>query len=150
MFLAGALISVVGLFLYQKWLNSFGGMWAPSRYTSDLQGLERDLGMQMPQIAADIHDVGYAFWQSRILGVRFSMSPNELDDFLVMLGFTGQLQEWPCPFESPELLNEEWWTPSQADEFCGASFTQPEEFYDLMVDKSNPAEYVIYLMVEQG
>lgn len=122
----------------------------PTRYVTDVEGLERDIDVQLPESASDVHNVGYAYWQSRIIGVRFQIPPHELDGFLTNLGFTGQLQKGLYPFDSPELASEDWWTPREAEDYYGASFTQPETFYDLLIDKTNPSQFVVYLMVEQG
>lgn len=98
-----AFTAVVGRLLFLQWFSDLVDIWAPSRYVTDVQGLERDLGVQLPQMASDIHNVGYAFWQSRIIGVRFSIPPDDLGDSLGSLGFTRELQEGLYPFDAPRI-----------------------------------------------
>ncbi len=111
------------------------------------------IGLPLPVEATDFHGMEYASLQSRILHFKFQSSPKVLDNFLNALGLKDSLKEGFNPFpqsNSPQNTELKWWNPKDSTDFAGASWTKPETFYDVMVDKTDSERYTVYLMIEQG
>lgn len=144
-------IVFVGFYVLPNAVSGVVDFLEPAKETIEQQNLKKYLNISLPATITNFHGVAYNFMQSRIIGVRFQISPTDLDKFLNDLGFTAALQTGVNPFHpnSLTLAGNDWWTPETAKVFVGGSFTKPESFYDVLVDQTNPEQFAIYMMVEQ-
>jgi hypothetical protein len=113
--------------------------------------LEKHLGVSIPTDATDLEYVDYNIaLQEAAINVRFRTKAVSLDEFLRRLGFTLPLEENLYPFHKNDMDIIEyfpWWTPQNAKKYAGATFSKgPQEYWSVLIDKTDPDQYTIYIM----
>jgi hypothetical protein len=157
--IAGVAVSlfavIAGYVLYRaiEGLDHLSGFMYPSVATHEPDSLEAMLGFSLPENVSDIHNASYSFMQSRVIGIRFSLPTDDLDEFLAGLGFVEPLEADVNPTEHNNLFaSEDWWQTEDTNTFVGGTFYDvgAQTIYDVFVDESNSAQNIVYLVVEQG
>lgn len=97
--------------------------------------------------------ISYFSWQGQSLLVKLELSPASLSEFLPKLGLNqSQLEDGYNPHQLSHN-KPDWWNPSHAELFDGAEWRRSPnagKVYKIVVDKSHPAFYTIYLSVDEG
>ncbi|MCA0458692.1 MAG: hypothetical protein LCI00_32360 [Chloroflexi bacterium] len=115
--------------------------------------LERYLRTSLP---ADISDLEFADYniaiQEAAISVRFKSNKSTVELFLEEIGFSNSLEEYYYPsFHQTGIFISnyfDWWKPEEAKIYSGGQISKgSQEFWMVLVDKTNPESYIVYLMM---
>lgn len=97
--------------------------------------------------------VSYLSWQGQSLLIKMELPPTSVTQFLIELGLSEYyLKESYDPYGSSHG-RPSWWNPDQAKVFAGAEWTRSPnagKSYKILIDKSRPDSFIIYLSVGEG
>jgi hypothetical protein len=117
----------------------------PSLPESDeVSHIESNADITLPQSAHDIYAYTTGF-QDIFIKVRFSMSANELDDFM-----KGTLCQEPLRKTEPGRPSasdgtSRWWTPDQVEQLQGCTGSKDHSHQEIMIDMTDPNVYVVFV-----
>ncbi len=129
-----------------------GALWASNVFgwrRWRVAEVEAFIGAALPVAATD---VSFATRDdpTRIIWLRFALPPDAaFNDWLTTLNLGVSLQQdWnPFPNPNPEEAAYPWWMPHSATVYDGLYGNTGDQIYELLVDRSNPANQIIYLRV---
>ncbi len=102
--------------------------------------------IQIPAGARDLH--GYMEgWRETLTLLRFTIPPNDLPTVLTTTVCELPLQASENPLanaRAPSYLT--WWTPGLARTWLSCSGVRGHAHQTLLVDTTNPSEYVLYIV----
>jgi hypothetical protein len=97
--------------------------------------------------------ISYFSWQGQSLLVKLELSPASLSEFLTKLGLSqSQLEDGHNPHQLSHG-KPDWWNSDRAEVFDGAEWRRSPnagKVYKIVVEKSSPVRYTIYLSVDEG
>ncbi|MBC7810481.1 MAG: hypothetical protein H7175_05010 [Burkholderiales bacterium] len=151
-------LAIGALYVLYRAIEGLGHMvdfMVPVVANHEVDDLDNMLGFSLPENVSDFHSTSYSFMQERVIGMRFSFPANDLDEFTMLLGFTEPLEAGVNPTENHNDLfaNEDWWQTEDTNVSVGGTFSEwsaAQTYYDLFVDQTDPAQYIVYLVVVQG
>lgn len=103
--------------------------------------------VKLPAAASALESYLVAGIDKRIW-VKFQLPPADLPAFLSSAEFTQPLKEQSNPFPVSEPLlpkDTQWWQPGTAKIYAGATLKTERFGKSILVDKTNPVSYVVYL-----
>ncbi len=82
-----------------------------------------------------------------LIQLRFTAPANEVTTFLDTLGIA--LTPGTTPRPTPPPTDPSWWTPSTAQSYAEGALDDDDHnrFYRVIVDQSDPAQWIVYLQV---
>lgn len=157
-FVVAAVLAGFAIYALSQATKGVGEMLSPAEVEVDEADIRSVIGTALPIYVTDFHAKGYNFMQSRIIAMRVTIPSARLNDFLNVLGFEEPLQDRMNTFRVghlPEIQQYEWWKPDAAISYSGGSRSGSEVSgdsvsCDILVDKTLPEQYVVYLIIEQG
>jgi hypothetical protein len=117
----------------------------PSRPDSyEVSFIEGNADITLPPSAYDIYAYTTGF-QDIFIKVRFSMSSNELDEFMKSTLCHEPLRQMEPKQPSDSGGTSDWWTPDQAKQLEGCTGSQDHSHQTVMIDMTNPSVYVVFV-----
>lgn len=148
-----ALIMMSGCLVAAVWivwdLNNWEPFTARSYYPSrpdsyEISFIEGNADITLPPSAHDIYVYSTGFREIDTK-VRFSMSANELDEFMKSTLCQEPLRQIEPGQESTSGGASEWWTPNQAEHLKGCSGTRDYSHQTVRMDMTDPRVYVVFV-----
>lgn len=150
---AFALVAILGCLAVTAWVawqvKNYEPFTArsyyPSRPDSDtVSFIEGNAEIALPSSAHDIYAYTTGF-QDIFVKVRFSMSADELDEFIASTLCQESLKEIQPGEQSAADGTSEWWTPNQAEYLKGCTGSKTHSHQTVMVDMTDPSVYVVFV-----
>jgi hypothetical protein len=110
-----------------------------------LSYIEGNADIVLPSSARDIYVYTTGFREIDTFA-RFSMSANELDEFMESTSCQQSLKR--VNYELGEMRGQisEWWTPNQAERLDGCNGSKGHIHQTIMVDRTRQDVYVVFVM----
>lgn len=144
--MSGCLVAVVWVVWELKnWEPFTARSYYPSRPdSSEISFIEGNADITLPPSAHDIYvySTGFREIDTR---VRFSMSANELDEFMKSTLCQEPLGQIEPGQESTSGGTSEWWMPNQAERLKGCSGTGNYSYQMVRIDMTDPRVYVVFV-----
>ena len=115
--------------------------------------LELFLKAPLPINISDLKFVDYNIAiQEAAISVRFEANESTVEAFLKQIGFRLPLEEnyYPLFHQNAAFISDyfDWWNPKAATVFSGGQISKgSQEYWMVLVDKTNPDLYIVYLMM---
>lgn len=110
-----------------------------------IEEVEKIARIEIPAAAYDIQVDADTGWMDDAAIIKFKISPHELEPFLEQYGFDNLQQGFWSIQDDPTL---EWWPSYNSkwprENYIGGQFNFPEYFQNILIDITNPGEYVVY------
>jgi hypothetical protein len=117
----------------------------PSRPNSyQVSFIEGNADIALPPSAHDIYAYTTGF-RDIFIQVRFSMSANELDQFIESTLCQESLREMEPSQQSTSDGTSEWWTPDQAEYLEGCTGSKDHSHQTVMIDRTRQSVYIVFV-----
>lgn len=117
----------------------------PSRPDSyEISSIESNANMKLPSSAHDIYTYITGF-QDIFIKVRFSMSADELGEFMKSTLCQESLEQMGPILSSTSDGTSEWWIPEQAKLLEGCTGGKEHSHQTVMIDITDPSVYVVFV-----
>jgi hypothetical protein len=111
----------------------------------DKATIESYARIKLPNSATNIHSYSTSGKDLLIL-VKFELPPSDLDAFTKSIGYTNQIQVNQLSLERADPFDKApWWDPRAAKIFAGGMIDSGSFAKMILIDKTNPNSYIIYL-----
>ncbi len=113
---------------------------------------ERFMDASIPDDAKHVR-VSYLSWQGQSLLIKMELPPASVSEFLIELGLSEYYLKEGYDPHGLSHGRPGWWNPDQAKVFDGAEWRRSPNAgknYKILIDKSRPDSFTIYLSVDEG
>jgi hypothetical protein len=121
-----------------------GGAAKPTE-TTDKAKIEAYARIKLPANATEIQASVLDGFQDDAILLKFKLPANDLEAFLQSAGYKEPLEDNFSPIGLQNSKELKWWTPGAAKVFAGAEVVEPGFAKKIMVDKSDPKVFIVYL-----